>query len=391
MPLYTWRGIDDHEHIHQGVLYAFSLDELQDFLQKNHIGLMHAKVKHGNILSRRQKDEFFSQLASLLSAHIPLYESLCIMRSSRAGDSYFLLDAFSRHVAQGTPLSEVLEKALILDPFSRALICVGESTGTLGPLIAQLVSYRAEIDVSMNKLRDTLTLPLLTLGFFGMVSSGLLVWVVPQCGYFFEQNRMPVPLITSFLIKVSSFMTVNLLLYLILIMLCLMSLIRFAYVTKRGKEMIELAIEIMPIIGPFHRLFMKARSLKILGILLVHQIPSARALDSCQALTLQRLYQKELLKIKNAVERGETFSQAWHVSLFADPEVEGLLGVGEASGRLGYMMLHASEILEKKLFKKVQVLALYAHPVLLVFLAFLVGCLIYAIYIPLIEFSSALN
>jgi len=130
--------------------------------------------------------------------------------------------------------------------------------------------------------------------------------------------------------------------------------------------------------------------LKILGILLVHQVPSARALESCEALTVHCVYQKELLKIKKAIERGETFSQAWHASCFADPEIEGLLGVGEVSGRLGYMMLHASENLERKLFKKFQMLALYAHPVLLVFLALLVGCLIYAIYIPLIEFSSGL-
>ncbi len=391
MPLYVWRAVDQEGVEHHGRFYAFSVDEVQEYLSKKSLGLIQASVAKRSIFTSRQKDAFFAQLASLLSAHIPLYESLCTMKASWASsDHVLLLDSLSRHIAQGATLTEVLEEAQILDPLSRALIGVGESTGTLGPLLKEIVSYRAEMALSVSKIKRALSMPLLTLCFFCVVMLGMFTWIIPQFGRFFELNHMPMPWVTSWLMGLSSYMTLKLVGYGAAAIVAMIGCLRILYATRRGKEMIEIVIEYMPIIGSFHRSFMKARTLKVLGILLAQQVPLTRALEASEALTFHDLYRRELSQLKKAVERGETFTQAWHASYFSDPEIEGLLALGEVSGCVSTLMLHASDSIEKKLYERLHLITMYANPTLLLVLAVLIGCLIYGIYMPLLEFSSVL-
>lgn len=391
MPFYYWRAVDEEGIEHNGSLYAASLDELQELIRKKQLGLIQAKQQRVRVLSRTQKDVFFAHLAALLSAHIPLYEALCTMKATQpSAELTCLLDALARKISQGASLTNVLEEHAMLDPLSRALIGVGETTGTLGPLLQQIVEYRTELALSRARIKQAVRMPLITLSFFFAVLLGMLFFAVPQFVGFFEMYPISVPLITSWLIAVSSVLTGRALLGGALSTLLLAFVVRGIILpTKKGQMMKDYIIDRTPVVGALRGAFIRARTLKVLGILVAQQVPLSKALEACEALTFHQRSREALAAVKKSVDQGTALSKAWHESFFKDHEIESLLVLGESSGRLSTLMLYASELIEKNLHGRIEMMITFLNPLLLVVIALLIAGLMYGMYMPLISLSSS--
>jgi type IV pilus assembly protein PilC len=392
MLLYSWIGVNASGVKHTGQLCALSLEEVHALLSAQQIGLIHLKDAPLKALTRRQKDAFFLQLASLLCAHIPLYQSLCTMRSSqRNAYLQMFLDAVARHIAQGATLSDLLEKANMLDSFSREMILVGEATGTLGPLLQEVVTYRAEVAQALQRFKSAVRMPLLTLLFFVTILCGLLIWVIPSFEHFFELSHAPVPQVTSWLFMTSRYMTLKIVGSIGSVLMSLLFVCCLGRQSLIVKGMLAWLLEHTPYVGSLHRSYIQSHVLKVLSMLLAHHVPLARALVCCQKAMVYTTYRKALAVLKDSIDKGESCAIAWSKSSLSHPDIEVLLGLGESSGRLADMMLLASQAIDMKVQQRMHHITLYSNPVMLIFVAGLVAMLVYSIYIPLIDLSSIFN
>ncbi len=393
MPLYHWRGIDQQGVSQKGSSFADSQDSLKLLLKKSDIGLVHAQKKllHTNV-SSGQKDAFFAHLASLLSAYIPLYEALCTMSHTATSEHIrLILEDMALQVSQGTSFIEVLKMHDFLDPLTRALVTVGEATGALGPLLNQLVAYRKEGAAASARITQALLTPLITLSFFGIVCVGMLVWVVPLFGEYFLSYQVTLPWMTRALISISALLTKNALLWGALASLVLILCGKALLYTTWGRARSELVRDWLPIVGSMYRMRVHSRILKVVGMLVSQQVPLSSALQASEALMSPSGYAEALRRMRAAVDAGIVFSQAWHESRLRCPEIEAFLMLGETSGRLGDMMLHAALLFERRLDERFQRCVVFLNPLLLLLTALLVAGLISAIYMPLITLSSSLG
>ncbi len=392
MPLYHWQGIDKQGSTHEGRTFSSSLSDLKQQLNRRSIGLLHArKSLIAPRLSQTQKNTFYAHLAALLQAHVPLYEALCAMKAAQHSELLqALLEDMAVQVSEGRSFLEILKEHQLVDPLAQALILVGEETGTLGPLLEHLVAYQREAAASAARLKQALLLPLVTLGFFMVVFGGMLIFVVPQFGEYFKAYEVELPVITQMLMALSDTLVSSLLMVVAGILSVVLS-IKGALYTTRGQWLKDSLLRWMPFVNEEMKMRAQARILKVLGLLVTHHVPLSEALQACVAMISHHVYKRGLEDMKIAVDSGVSFATAWHDSCFHSQEIEALLSLGETSGRLGDMMLHASELIEKRVYTRLQRMSALASPLLLLVIALLIGGLMWAIYIPLISLSASFS
>ena len=393
MPWYRWRGIDDTGDVKKGTLWAPSLTLLRKKLLEQKIGLVEAASSFTiNKVSRAEKDAFFEHVGTLLSAHVPLYEALCSSAVTQKSSSFRQqIEAVAESISQGQPLSSALQDQELSDPLCHALVSVGESTGTLGPVLRQYIDYRKYQAQSRSALYQALAGPFITLGMFLIIVCGILCGVVPVFQGYFEAHALPKSWSTAFLFYISSYCTVKA--FLMGSSSSLLLLISFILLgrTATGRLIQEFLLENIPLVGDLHKKLYIGRTLRTLGMLLEKGVPLAAALNVCALVVPHKRYHDTLIAIKEAVEEGASLETSWSLSSFADYQVSSFLKIGESSATLASMLLCAAELYEKSLSSEVNFLTKLIHPFLLVVLASLIGTLAYSLYMPMLTLSASIR
>ncbi len=391
MPLYNWQGVTLQGESCQGKTFASSYQELEQELLRTHIGLTNARSALTYKISTQQREAFFTHLAALLCAHIPLYQSLTTVALSSQGYLREVITDIAHRVAQGKAVSTALALHAVTDDVSHPLIIVGEQTGTLGQVLKQYVIYQEQVALLRSQIRQALIGPVVTLSFFMVTLMSMIFFVLPQFSSYYHAYGIELPYGIQVLLGVRSFLVGPSLVWALLGVLLAVVGIGLALRTYKGRLVYEWVLTNLPGIGALHRAAAQARIIRVLGMLLTNGVRLAQALQAAEAVTSFLRYKHSLAQLRQSVVQGNPLSQAWKDSVFTDPEIEALLVVGQTSGNLGAMVLVAAESKEKKLEQGVTQYVQLINPVLLVVLALGVGGLIMALYLPLITLSSSIG
>ena len=391
MPLYSWQGVTLQGEIRHGKMFASSYHELEQELLRNAIGVTHVRSALSHKITVQERDLFFSHLASLLCAHIPLYQALCTIALSTQGYLEEVLTDVAHRVAQGKALSVALAVHSLTDEVSRPLITVGEKTGTLGQVVGQYVTYQEQVATLKAQLYQALIGPLVTLSFFLVTLMSMIFFIVPQFSSYYQAYGIEVPYGITILLGIRSFIVGQ---SLIVVLLCFLVLgigLSAAHKTERGRLVYEWLLSRMPLVGAFHRTVAQARIARVLGMLLTNRVALVQALQAAEEVTRFLTYKYALANLRKSVVQGTPLSHAWKDSVLTDPEIEALLVMGHTSGNLGAMMLVAAERKEKKVEQRMKQCVQLISPILLVILGLGVGGLIMTLYLPLITLSGSIG
>jgi len=306
------------------------------------------------------EQELFTQLAVLLRAHIPLYEALQMIRLPEAT---FLASL----VGEGYDLSEALRRCMIGNEMARTLIAVGEKTGTLGNSLQCLVDYQEKLSFCKAQLRAALLGPAITFLFFLVIVVGIMWYVLPQFSQYFASYGVELPWFTAWLLQQEFspwFLTP--------FIGCFFMKRMFVY-THIGQEW-------------YLSLFLQA-----LTLLLRNGIPLSESLWLLAHSAESSLIKHEIELSAKLVDAGQQLSVALRQTLFYRQELEGYVRIGEESGELSRMIAFVADLLQQRLFLKLKCLIVWINPLLVCFLGFLIGFLMYALYMPLLNLSSVVR
>jgi len=392
MPHYRWQGVDEQGILKEGTLRTSSVTDLQDHLSKSSIALVASQQISQKAFTSAEKDLLFTYIATLLQAHIPLYEALVLMGTTHPSKKLRTLGfALSTYVAQGISFTQVLEEYRCHDVVSQALIPVGEATGTLGPLLHEIVLYRTSRTASFRLVQQALLIPMITLIFFVFLCSGIIVYVVPQIVHYCVAFSLEVPSGLQQLWSLSLFCTPYYLMMLSSILLLLIVIVSTLGKTERGRKMKEQFFLQAPGMSFFYRTFMRARLLKTVGLLLTHHIPLSSALKTCEEVTDSIILKKQIREMRQLVDQGISLSVAWEKSSLHTEETASYIALGEQSGRLADMIMHIAQQDEKRFQESLQRMISLLNPLGVLFLGLIMASLIACLYIPLITLSSAIG
>ncbi|RKT25119.1 type IV pilus assembly protein PilC [Paraburkholderia sp. RAU2J] len=392
---FRWRGVNVAGLHKNGTLIAPDASTARAMLKREDLFIVEL-ASHGAAPRPKARAAdvtlFTRQLASLLRAGLPLAPALDLLaqgQSSNRQGMPRIVGALARDITAGLRFSAALQR----HPGQfNALYCqlveVGEAAGALAAVLAKIADDRERAAAQRAKVRAALTYPVAILLLATAITAALLVWVVPTFKQIFDGFGAKLPAPTQFVLALSSgaarwSLPVIALIFVLtsavtfLLRRSDIARIRFARLSLR-----------MPVVGPLLCTLCAARWSRALGTLLSAGTPLADAFDSLTHATGNAFFDRATLDIAARLRRGERLATAMRAARCFPPEVVQPVAVAEESGALDTMLIDVASLADRQVDEKIGTLSSLCEPLVIVVLGTLVGGLVIAMYLPIIQLGN---
>ena len=335
---------------------------------------------------------FSRQLAPMLAAGIPLVQAFEIVGTGHENAAMQkLLLAVKADVEGGSALAEALAKhPLYFDDLFINLVEAGEQAGALETLLDKIATYKEKTEALKKKIKKALTYPAAVLVVAFVVTTILLIFVIPAFEDLFKGFGADLPTFTRMVIDLSFFVREKG--WYIAIMMGA-SVGTFFYFKKRSKAMRHwldrMSLKI-PVIGGILQKASIARYARTLSTMFAAGVPLVEALESVAGATGNIVYEVGVLQMRDEVATGQRLQQAMENSdLFPNMVIQ-MIAVGEESGSLDDMSAKVADFYEEDVDNAVDNLSSLLEPMIMAILGVLVGGLVVAMYLPIFKMGSVI-
>ncbi|MBL8764531.1 MAG: type II secretion system F family protein [Phycisphaerae bacterium] len=349
--------------------------------------------RHGRRWGRGSLKEvvaFTRQLSVLVGAGTPLIESLMALeRQSTDGPWRMVIADLRERVEGGSSLGAAMEAhAASFDPVSRSLITAGEASGLLKPMLDRLATLSRRRLHARQLITGALVYPALLVVIACCVLSVMLFFVLPRFAGMFRDLNAPLPPTTRFLLGLSDMLIGW---WPLIVPAAIAALVALFIWTRSAPGQLRLhrVLLAMPMFGPLARAFLLARVSRILGVLIEAQVPLLDAIGLTRQAAGSPSFEALLDSAREAVVRGEGVSAALRSSSLVPPMLSESVRTGEATGKLGVMLLGVADTLDEDNEIVLKSLTSVIEPVILIVLGVLVGLVAFSMFMPLFDLTAA--
>jgi type IV pilus assembly protein PilC len=335
---------------------------------------------------------FMRQLSTMLAAGIPLVQSFEIVGNGHENAAMQkLIMAVKADVEGGSALAESLAKhPLHFDDLVINLVEAGEQAGALESLLDKIATYKEKTEALKKKIKKALTYPGAVLAVAFVVTTILLIFVIPAFEDLFQGFGADLPTFTRKVIDLSVFVREK---GFYLATLIGGSIFAFLYFKKRSKKMRHYLDRMMlkaPIIGPILEKAAIARYARTLSTMFAAGVPLVEALQSVAGATGNIVYEVGVLQMRDEVATGLRLQQAMeNTDLFPNMVIQ-MIAVGEESGSLDEMSSKVADFYEEDVDNAVDNLSSLLEPLIMSILGVLVGGLVVAMYLPIFKMGAVI-
>ncbi len=433
MPVYEWKGFDAKGKKASGVIDADSPREARLKLKRDHklvtgvaeVGKKKkskgkvkgkkadktsAVSKRANALRERveaargrkggkqtQKrldlvSTFTRQMATLVKAGIPITEALrAIIEQCENRQLEMVLRDVREKISQGTPTADAL--AAHPDWFNELYVSMvksGEAAGHLDEVLERLATFIQEQTRVRNKVQAAMTYPIVMLVIGLGVVAILLVAVVPKITAMLAGRGQELPLPTRMLDSASGFLVAYWWAIMMLIILASFSF-NLYYSSAKGRLAIDRKILKLPVFGDLIAKQAISRFSQTFATLLGSGVSVVRCLEVTRTVLGNRLLENTIDDVREKILEGADIATPLKESDVFPPLVGYMIAVGEQSGELDRMMEQVGESYQEEVDIATQKFTSLIEPLLIVFLAILVGFIILAILWPILQMSQSIG
>lgn len=332
------------------------------------------------------------QLATLISASIPLVQSLDIIAKGVDNlDFKRLILNIKTEIEKGRSFSESLRKfPRYFDDLLTHLIQAGEASGSLDIMLDRIATYKEKSETLKRKLKKVILYPIIVLVLALGVTMILLLWVVPQFEVLFKEWGAQLPGLTRSVISISNFLQQY---WVILGASGLGLFYIFQHIKKTSKNFqyfLDKLILNIPFLGTIIYKAAIARYARTLSTTFSAGVPLIEALESVAGVAGNKVYTQAILHIRHEVTTGSAMQTAMkNTSLFPNKVIQ-MIAIGEESGTLEVMLTKVASIYEEEVDIAVESLSHLVEPFIMILLGVIVGTLVLALYLPIFKMGSIL-
>ena len=333
---------------------------------------------------------FSRQLATMLGAGIPLVQAFEIIGAGHDKPSVQrLLMDIKADIEGGTSLHEAFAKhPLYFDDLYVNLTEAGEQAGALESLLDKIATYKEKTEAIKKKVKKALFYPAAVLAVALIVTTILLIFVIPQFESLFKGFGADLPAFTQMVINLSKFVQH----YGIYIGVVIAGgVYAFIYFHKRSRKLRQFLDRTMlkfPIIGPILNKAAIARFARTLSTMFSAGVPLVEALESVAGATGNIVYEDAIMRIRDEVATGQRLQRAMeNTGLFPNMVVQ-MIAVGEESGSLDAMSGKVANFYEEDVDNAVDSMSSLLEPLIMAILGVLVGGLVIAMYLPIFKLGA---
>jgi type IV pilus assembly protein PilC len=272
------------------------------------------------------------------------------------------------------------------------MVKAGELGGVLEVVLTRLAEFQEKAQKIKNKVLAAMVYPLIVLVLAVGIMTFLLVFIVPRFEAIFHDmlGDKPLPAITIFVISVSGFVQNH---WAILLGGIAALVIGYKVIarTRGGRNIFDRLKLRAPLFGDLIRKTAISRFSRTLGTLVTSGVPILQALTITRETAGNRIIARAISQVHDSVKEGESIVTPLEASGAFPPMVISMIDVGEETGQLPEMLLKIAEVYDDEVDNSVAALTSLLEPIMIVFLALVVGTIVIALFMPLISIISGLQ
>ncbi len=339
---------------------------------------------------KREIVDFAKQLATMLNSGIKLTESLSIL-TLQTSDARFrnVLIEIRDRVVTGESLAETMKDYPgQFDLIFVSMVRVGELTGNLGASLATIAGFMEKRQRVESKIVTAMIYPICLIVFALFVVVVLTIKVIPPIANQIEKTGQELPWITRFLVGVGEMFTSIWILVFLAALAAFFLGIRQFFLTERGALLRDKSLLALPMFGPLLRQSVVSRFAATLSTLLRSGLPMAESLRVVAEVTGNVIMKRAVQSARERILAGADITTPLRDSGVISPAIAHMVGVGEKSGELELMLQNVSDGLEASTDVVVERLSAAIEPVIIIFVAGIVGVIAYATVLPMLKLST---
>ena len=403
MPVYSYTFRDATGGVQKGTAEAESEEILRKRFEEQGFTITEvtmirakgAKVKRYGKVKLGHLAIFCRQFSTMVDAGVSLVRCLDVL-SQQTQDprlKKILIDIGER-VEGGESLSRAMQRhPKAFNNLFIGLIRAGEIGGVLEESLQRL-SHFLEKDVELRrKVKSAMTYPVLVAVMATGITFFLVYWFVPQWAAILldlglKGDDIPAP--TQFLIAVAYNLEHNWWIIILSVIFIVVSWKLFVS-TRFGRRIADRVKLKVPVFGKLHHKICLARFSRTMGTLLTSGVPILQAMETVAGTVGNTIMADAVMEARARIREGDRIGDPLEQSRLFPPMVVHMIGIGEESGSLDYMLQKIADFYENEVEATLASLTAALEPIMIVSLGFVVGFIVVSMFLPLVTVISKLS
>ena len=335
---------------------------------------------------------FTRQLATLVDAGLPLLRGLRVLeKQERSPALKEILGKLAVSIEGGSTFSEGLaQHPKVFNRLFVNMVKAGELGGVLEVVLKRLAEFSEKAQKIKGKVKAALFYPIAVMIVAVGIMVLLMVFVIPKFKEVFAGMNITMPWFTTFVMNISDMVVQHFLATLgamILVVIAFMLFIK----TKFGRLLWDKTQLKLPAVGPVISKVAISRFTRTLGTLVSSGVPILQALTIVKETSGNMVIANAVVKIHESVKEGETITAPLEGSGVFPPMVCSMVDVGEQTGAMPEMLMRIADDYDEQVDNSVAAMTSLLEPIMIVFLAVVVGSIVIAMFLPLIAMINNLS
>ena len=335
---------------------------------------------------------FTRQFATMIDSGLPLVQALDVLSKQSESKAFReVLVGVKETVETGGTLAEGMAKfPKAFDDLYVNMVTAGENGGILDIILDRLAKQLEKSMALKREVKTAMIYPAVVVGAAVIVTSVLLIFVIPTFAELFADFGAGLPLPTQIVISLSNFVVAWWYLIAIAAGSTFFMLRRFLK-TPRGQEVMHPIALKLPIFGNIIKKVAVARFTRTLGTMISSGVPILDALNICSRTAGNKVVEREVLRARISISEGKSMMEPLSESTVFPAMVISMIGVGESTGALDAMLAKIADFYESEVENAVTAMKQLLEPLMILFLGVIIGGLVVAMYLPIFKLGSAIG
>ena len=348
----------------------------------------------GKVIQQDDLTIFVRQLATLLEARLPLLRALEVMiRQEKNLRFRAVLEQIAEQVKSGNSFSDGLSQhPKIFDRLFVNMVKAGEAGGVLDIVLSRLAGFMEKALKTKKKVKSAMVYPIVVIGVAVLIVALLMIVVVPKFQTIFEDmlSDAALPGPTQLVVNFSNFMQQQFILSVGIIIAAVFGF-KFLLRTPFGAKIFNWCSINLPKVGDLVRKVNIARIARTFGTLLSSGVPILQSITITKDITGNAFYASALTRIHDNVRDGENLSGPMSREKVFPDMVSSMVDVGEETGELAEMLNRIADNYDEDVDNAVAGITSIIEPIMIVFLAVVVGFIVIALFLPIVSIIQQLT
>ncbi len=338
---------------------------------------------------------FTRQLSTLVQAGLPLLRGLRVLqKQEKSANLKNILGDLGTAIEGGSTFSEALaQHPKVFNRLFVNMVKAGEIGGVLEVVLRRLSEFMEKAQKIKGKVIAAMFYPCAVITVATGIMAILMIIVIPKFKDVFQgtlTGGKELPPFTTLVLNISDAIRLHIVRTLIILASAFI-LFRIIVYTKAGRRLFDQFKLKIPVLGPVISKVAISRFTRTLGTLVSSGVPILQALTIVKETSGNVVIAQAVSDVHESVKEGETITAPLEASRVFPPMVVSMVDVGEQTGALPEMLMKIADSYDEEVDNAVASMTSLLEPIMIVFLAVVVGSIVIAMFLPLIDLMNTVG